>query len=435
MKIAIAGYGIQGESSYNYWNRDSNQITICDKNSSITVPEGVETQLGEAYLNNFDRFDLIVRTSFLHPKDIVDANGVAILDKVTSNTNEFFKVCPSKNIIGVTGTKGKGTTSTIIAKLLEACGQKVHLGGNIGLAPLDMLKENIQPSDWIVLELANVQLIDAKYSPHIGVCLMVVPEHLDWHVNEAEYYTSKQQLFRYQTPDDIAIYFANNDNSVRIAGVSQAHKIPFYEKPGSIVEDGGIKIDDKLICKTDELKLIGQHNWQNVCAAVTVLWQIDQNIDAMRSVLTTFSGLEHRLELIRELDGVSYYNDSFAAAPAATIAAVEAITAPKVMIVGGLDRGLSLTQLAETMQQHNNDLRNVIVIGASGPRLVEEFKNIGFGNYTPEPSKDITEIVNRARSLAQPGDAVVLSPGFASFDMFKNFEERGQQYKAAVNNL
>ena len=154
MKIAIAGYGLQGESSYHYWNRDGNQITICDIDPTIIVPDGVESQLGEAYLNDLDRFDLIVRTPFLHPKDIVAANGPAILTKVTTNTNEFFRVCPSKHIIGVTGTKGKGTTITLIAKMLEASGQIVHFGGNIGTPPLDMLRENIQSTDWVVLELA-----------------------------------------------------------------------------------------------------------------------------------------------------------------------------------------------------------------------------------------------------------------------------------------
>jgi UDP-N-acetylmuramoylalanine--D-glutamate ligase len=435
MKIAIVGYGLQGESSYHYWNKDGNQITVCDVNDSIVAPSGVETQLGEAYLKNLERFDLIVRTPFLHPRDIVAANGPAILDKVTTNTNEFFRVCPSKNIIGVTGTKGKGTTTTLITRMLEKVGQTVHLGGNIGTPPLVLLNEAIQPSDWVVLELANFQLIDLKYSPKIGVCLMVVPEHLDWHKEMAEYITAKQQLFTHQQTDNIAIYYADNEYSQQVVSVSQGRHIPYLKPPGAIVKDDAIMIDNQTICSTGDLKLIGKHNWQNICAAVTVLWQIDPNLELIHSVVTSFEGLEHRLEKVTELDGVTYYNDSFAATPEAAIAAIESFTAPKVMIVGGFDRGLPLAHMAKTMLRHNDDLRKVIVMGASGLRLTDEFDKIGFKNYLINSSKDIAEIVNQARSFAKPGDVVVLSPGFASFDMFKNFEVRGQQYKAAVRNL
>jgi UDP-N-acetylmuramoylalanine--D-glutamate ligase len=168
---------------------------------------------------------------------------------------------------------------------------------------------------------------------------------------------------------------------------------------------------------------------------VTVTWQIDKQIELIRNVVINFEGLEHRLEKVRELDGVIYYNDSFASVPDAAIAAIETFTVPKVMILGGFDRGLPLAHLAGIILSHSSDLRKVVIIGASGPRLAKVLDSIGFSNYLLEPSKDISEIVKRARSLAQPGDAVVLSPGFASFDMFKNFEERGQQYKKAVKKL
>ncbi len=435
MKIAIVGYGLQGESSYRYWNKDNNQITICDANPSIKVPKGVETRLGETYLDNLHQFDLIVRTPFLHPKDIVAANGPDILSKVTTNTNEFFRVCPTKNIIGVTGTKGKGTTTTLITKLLEKQGKKVFSGGNIGTPPLVLLEHKIQPSDWVVLELANFQLIDLKYSPWIGVCLLVVPEHLDWHKDMDEYVTAKTQLFVNQQASDIAIYYADNEKSQAVASVSKGQLIPFMKPPGAFVKDNEIMIDNLFICHVSELRLIGKHNWQNVCAAVTVVWQIDKQLELIRKVVINFEGLEHRLEKVRELNGVVYYNDSFASVPDAAIAAIETFSAPKVMILGGFDRGLPLAHLAGTILSHNADLRKVVIIGASGPRLAKELDYIGFSNYELEPAKDISEIVNRARSFAQPGDAVVLSPGFASFDMFKNFEERGQQYKKAVKKL
>lgn len=179
MKIAILGYGEQGRAAYEYWNRNGNNITVCDQNESVELPANVDKQLGKNYLHDLEIFDLIVRSPSVHPSDISDANSSAILDKVTTVTDEFFRVCPTKNIIGVTGTKGKGTTSTLIARMLEADGKTVHLGGNIGTPPLDMLKAGIEDKDWVVLELANFQLIDIKHSPHIAVCLMVVPEHMD----------------------------------------------------------------------------------------------------------------------------------------------------------------------------------------------------------------------------------------------------------------
>lgn len=431
MKIAILGCGAQGRSAYEYW-RASNEITICDENAQLTLPEGVQGQLGPAYLENLDQFDLIIRSPSVHPNDIVAANSPAILDKVTSVTNEFFKVCPSKNIIGVTGTKGKGTTSTLIAKMLEADGRHVHLGGNIGVPPLDMLKDDIKPEDFVVLELANFQLIDLEYSPHIAVCLMIVSEHLDWHSDDQEYFASKNQLFRYQTSDDVAVYFAPDAVSQRIADNGKGRKIPYYAAPGALIENGAVAIDGQQVCKTSELKLLGRHNWQNVCAAVTTVWQVTQNIEAIRSVLTAFSGLEHRLELVRELDGVRYYNDSFGTAPETAIVAIQAFEEPKVVILGGSDKGAHYDELAEVIAA--SKIRKVLLIGEQAERIKAALTAAGVTNTMPG-GQDVTEIVATARAQAQSGDVVLLSPACASFDMFDNYKDRGERFKRAVQAL
>jgi len=435
MKVAIVGYGKQGRAAYDYWTAAGDEITVCDREENLELPSDVHQQLGEYYLNRLERFDIIVRSPAIHPRDIVAANSPAILAKVTTVTNEFLRVCPTHNVIGVTGTKGKGTTSTLIAKMLEADGQLVHLGGNIGTPPLDLLKDTIQPNDWVVLELANFQLIDLRQSPHIAVCLMVVPEHLDWHADSDEYYNAKTQLFRYQTSDDIAIYYSKSEASKRIVSTSKGWKIPYMAFPGGTVTDGNIMIDDQKVCATSELKLLGEHNWQNVCAAVTAVWKISQNIQAMRTVLTSFSGLPFRLEFRKEVNGVRYYNDSFASAPSAPLAALASIAEPKVMIVGGFDRGLDLSELAEGFQRQAETIRSVLIIGASGPRLAEACTKQGFTNFVMNEATDMSGIVKKASELAKSGDAVVLSPGFASFDMFKNFEERGLQFNAAVEAL
>jgi UDP-N-acetylmuramoylalanine--D-glutamate ligase len=431
MKIAILGFGLQGRAAYEYW-RQGNDITVCDANEQSDVPTDAHSHLGKVYLQHLDQFDLIVRSPAVHPSDIVSNNSPAILEKVTTVTNEFFKVCPSKNIIGVTGTKGKGTTSSLIAKMLEADGKRVHLGGNIGTPPLDMLKASIQPDDWVILELANFQLIDLKYSPRIALCLMVVPEHLDWHADSDEYFTAKSQLFRYQTPQDYAVYYAKNEVSQRIGNTGVGQKIPYMAAPGATVTDNTIVIDDQSICLVSDLKLLGRHNWQNVCAAVTTTWQITQNVEALRSALTNFSGLEHRLEFVRELDDVRYYNDSFGTTPETAVVAIQAFEQPKVIILGGSDKGADYGALAKVVAEGN--VRQAILIGEQAERLEKALAEAGFTDVTPG-GQTIDEIVAVARAAAQPGDIVVLSPACASFDMFQNYKDRGEQFVKAVRAL
>ena len=432
MKIAIVGYGLQGQSAYYYWRSPENEITICDRDESLELPEDVQGQLGVYYLHRLDRFDVIVRSPSVHPKDIVEQNNADILKKVTTVTNEFMRVCPSKNIVGVTGTKGKGTTSTLIAKMLEAAGMTVHLGGNIGIPPLDLLKNDIDPEDWVVLEIANFQSIDLQVSPHIAVCLMVVPEHLDWHVDTDEYYNAKSQLFRHQTSDDFAIYNGHNENSQRIASTGKGWKVPYMETPGASVVDGKIVIDDQEVCSSDEVKLLGAHNWENACAAVTTVWKVTQNIEAMRKVLTSFTGLEHRLELVRELNGVKYYDDSFGTTPETSIVAIQAFKEPKILILGGSDKGASYYDLAQAVKASNT--RKVLLIGDQADRIQDALTEAGFNDYLPGGA-NMTEIIDNARGLAQNGDVVLLSTGCASFGMFKNYKDRGEQFQAAVNAL
>lgn len=442
MNIAILGYAGQGQSAYQYWNKPENDITICDSDAKTEVPKGVKAQLGPDSLKNLDRFDLLIRTPVLHPRQIQEANPDApdILEKVWTNTNEFLEVCPTRNVIGVTGTKGKGTTCILIARMLEASGFRVHVGGNIGIPPLDMLKDNIQPDDWVVLELANFQLIDLKSSPHIAVCLLIEPEHLNWHADIDEYVEAKRQLFVHQAEQDIAIYYADNRYSQAIAESTAGTAIPFMTHPGAYVTDNAegeeyIMIDRHKICDVSDIKLLGKHNWQNVCAAVTAVWNITQDVPAIRKAIASLAGLPHRLERVREVDGVTYYNDSFASAPPAAVAAMSAIAGSKVMIIGGFDRGLDLGELARGIVKHQENLRRVVIIGQSAPHIEKALSVHGFTNYDVLKDASMKQIVNHAKAAAHPGDRVVLSPGFASFDMFKNFEDRGIQYKEAVNAL
>lgn len=435
MNIAVIGFDRQGRSAYEYWNKPGNSITICDKDDTLSIPEGLKAHLGSDYLKGIDSFDLIIRTPGLHPRVLQEAGGPDIFNKVSTVTDEFIKVCPSRNIIGVTGTKGKGTTSTLIAKMLESGGFRTHLGGNIGIAPLELLKNDIKPDDWVVLELANFQLIDLKHSPHIGVCLMVEPEHLDWHTDTEEYYQAKSQLFINQKPDDVAIYYSANEVSKRIASSGEAKTIPYFSNPGAYVEKGKITIDNISICNTDELALLGEHNWQNACAALTCFWQISQDKQAAKDVLTTFSGLPYRIQLLRTKDNVRFYNDSFSSQPAATIAALKSVKGMKILIVGGKDRGLDLNNLANAIRNEADNIRHVLLIGESADRVADNLNSIGFSNYSISKNRDMTSIVSEAVSYSSKGDAIILTPGFPSFDMFKNFEQRGELFTEAVAAL
>ena len=434
MKIAILGFARDGKAAYEYWNHSGNEITICDQDAGIKPPTGVSTQLGPDYLKGLGRFDLIIRTAGLPPRLITEANPETpdILHKVTGVVDEFFRVCPSQNIIGVTGTKGKGTTSTLIAKIVEAAGYRVHLGGNIGVPAIELLREKIEPTDWVVLEQSSFQLIDQKHSPTIAVCLMVVPEHLNWHTDMEEYLTAKQQLFTHQTAVDKAIFFAENENSEKIVSVSPGQKIPYFREPGAVVQNGQITIEGQAICGVDELKLLGKHNWQNVCAAVTAAWQISKDVAAIKSVLTSFSGLEHRLEFVREVNDVRYYDDSFGTTPETAIVAMQAFSQPKVVILGGSDKGATYTDLAKTVKANN--VRHVLAIGDTALAITAALQQEGFADVSPG-GKTMGEIVDNAARVAQAGDVVLLSTGCASFGLFKDYKDRGDQFKATVASL
>lgn len=437
MNIVILGFGAQGKSSLEYWQKLGATVTVADSNAELDLPDGVTGKLGLDYLSNLDQFDQIVRAPIIHPRQIVEANPDSpdILSKVTSNTNEFFRTSKTKNIIAVTGTKGKGTTSTLIAKMLETSCKKVHLIGNIGTPPLEVAGQ-IQPDDWVVMELANFQLIDLKYSPHIAVCVMVEPEHLDWHEDTEEYISAKQQLFIHQDESDIAIYYHDSELSEEVASASIGRLVSYYSPDGAYVKDDKeVWIEDQKVCDVEEIKLVGKHNWQNICASITAFWQIDKNLDAIRQILTTMPNLPFRIEMVRELNGVKYYNDSFSTAPGSCIAAINAIESSKIIIIGGHDRMLSLDKVCQEIIKNAQSIRKLILIGASQDRVAEALKNAGFDNFVKVGGKDIVDIVKKAEELSSSGDSVIFSPGFPSFDMFKNFEDRGNKFNESVNSL
>lgn len=435
--VALIGYGIENQASYRYFDARGAIITICDQNSSLELPEGSQGQLGDEYLDNLDRFDVIVRSVGIPPSVILDPNpGVG--DKITTAVNIFFEECKTP-ILGVTGTKGKGTTTTLIHKILEAAGKKSLLAGNIGLPMLDIL-DQAQNCDIVALELSSFQLSDLRHSPHIAVCLMVVPEHLNWHADMDDYKGAKQNMFRYQKSDDVAIFNALSRDSQEIAAVSPATNKLSYAVPDDDSNDYDVYVSGDAIyyrgqeiCKISDVKLLGRHNLQNVCAAIAATWDmIDGNTEAVKSALASFTGLEFRLELIREFEGVRYYNDSFSTTPETAIAALRSFEEPKVVILGGSDKGIPFDELVSEVTKNN--VKHVISIGDTASAIATKLQKLGYDNITLG-LKSMPEITTKAHELADSGDIVLLSTGCASFDMFKDYKDRGNQFNQAVLEL
>ena len=444
MKIAILGYSTleQSESvdAYNYFNSKGDEITIYYWEGGTTaadLPKDVVPKLtpDEHTFEGLDEFDLIVRSAFVQPRDLHTSKPV------TTIYNEFMALCPAK-VIGVTGTKGKGTTSTLITKILESAGNKVFLAGNIGKPPLALLPQ-ITTNSYVILELSSFQLMDFKYSPHVGVCLMVVPEHLNWHESLEEYLSSKANLFTNQTSEDIAVYNMFNKNSNSITAHTKARRLG-YAVPDSnemlpteasaYVNGDSIYFGSQVICKTSDVALLGRHNLENVCAAICAVWDlIDGNIEAIVSVVKSFTGLEHRLEFVREVEGVKYYDDSFSTTPETAIAALLSFTQPLVMIVGGSDKGIPFDELADAIVKRAPKV--VLAIGQTGPVIAELLKTHGFNNIIQDNLTNMQQIVGTAKANATSGDVVLLSTGCASFGMFKDYKDRGNQFKASVQAL
>lgn len=448
MRVAIVGHGIEGKVNYAYFRRafPDAMMAIADERETLDdVPEGAEMILGEGAFSRLADFDMVVRSPSVAPKRIVTKG------KIWSATNEFFAKCPA-TIIGVTGTKGKGTTCSLIASILRAAGKTVHLVGNIGVPALEVLLE-IAEDDIVVYELSSFQLWDLEKSPHIAVVLMVEPDHLDVHADLEEYLEAKKNIRRYQRGYDSCLFHPTNEFSREIAAtklvrdpvgfpesIDLAERYAIPDDNQAYVRDSFFCVQGRQICSVDNLQIPGEHNMENACAAISAVteladWQSSITDKHITLGLRNFTGLPHRLKLIREVNGIKYYDDNYSSAPAATLAAVRAFDVPKVLILGGYDKGVDLSDLAvQLCQQHN--IAHIILIGQMGPRLHELLLEQGCHAMTLlEGKPSMREIVTVATEKAVPGGVVIMSPACASFDMFKNFADRGDQFVAEVEAL
>lgn len=415
MKVAIAGYGIEGEQNYHYFSTLGHEVTIVDEKHvpAQPLPDGARTMLGEDVFSKLDDFDMVVRTAGLAPRKI-HTHG-----KMWSATNEFFEKCPAP-IIGVTGTKGKGTTSSLITSILQAADTTVHLLGNIGKPALEELPK-ITADHIVVFELSSFQLWDIQRSPHVAVILGIEADHLDVHQDMDEYVEAKANITRYQSEDDILVYNGDNPITTKIAAASKAEKIRYPFDMSKFA---------------DALVIPGQHNVENAAAAIAATKQYVQDEAIIRSGLSSFTGLPHRIKFIREVNGVTFYDDSYSSAPTASIAALKSFEQPKIILLGGFEKGADFTELGRYIAT-TSSVRCAIVYGASRQRIVDSLREQGVeeSRIHSLETQEFDAIVNEAVSIAQSGDVVLLSPGCASFDMFRNFTDRGETFTRIVENV
>ena len=360
---------------------------------------------------------------------------------ITSQTQLFLDNCPCE-IIGVTGTKGKGTTATLIAEMLKKEGKDVYLGGNIGVPALTFL-DNLTPESTVVLELSSFQLMDITRSPHISVMLMMTSEHLDYHKDVYEYINAKRNIIHFQLPTDFAVlnidYPATRESDIytdaKIYEISRGEELTtdgcFVRGEYVVLRTNG---EDRNVIKTNEILLPGSHNLENVCAAVMAANLAGATLSSIIAVLKSFKGLEHRLELVRTVSGVRYYDDSFSTTPETAEAAIQAFVDPEILILGGSSKNSDFSNLGSLISLSTN-IKAIIGIGEEWKKIKSNIKDLDSKIRLIEDCKDMHEVVQEAASVAEFGDVVLLTPACASFDKFENYKDRGEQFKKEVNAL
>lgn len=424
MRIAILGFGHEGKSTLLFIKKHPRykkaEIEILDQKTDLN------------YLKNLERFDLVFRTPgipYSHPRLFrARCNGV----KFSSATILFFENSPTRNIVGITCSKGKSTTATLIYKILKAAGKDAYLAGNIGESPLNVIKK-LKKTSWVVLELSSFQLHDLPASPRIAVVLDAFPEHLDHHKTVREYYGAKANIVRWQSSRDLVFFFADNPLTRNIGTKGIGKKIPVGKNAAPFIHPR-------------DLKIIGAHAHRNAIMAATVARALGVPEHIIVKILKNFRGLEHRLEFAKKINGVNFYNDSASTNPHTTAAAVRSFTSkPHVLIAGGQDKGLDYKPLAAALKETNTNL--VILLGENKTKIRKSLKQHGTRNMKIAMVKNLKEAVHFAYKYAKSlprrqagyilnsNSFVVFSPGAASFDQFKNYADRGEQFKQIVKTL
>lgn len=443
-RVAVIGIGVSNTPLIEKMLQAGISVLACDRrcredfNGLIEKLErqGLEVCLGPGYLDQLDGVDVIFRTPGLRPDVPQLVRAVEGGAELTSEMEAFLALCPCR-VIAVTGSDGKTTTTTIIAGLLNAAGYHTFVGGNIG-HPLLCEVDEIRPDDVVVLELSSFQLLTMRQSPSIAVITNLAPNHLDVHKDMAEYVAAKRNIFAYQDACDKVVLNADNEITAAFAQEARGAVTLFSRKKildrGVCLKDGMVVYHSRPILPAEDILIPGLHNLENYMAAIAAVDGMVPD-EIIRSFARTFGGVPHRIELVRELDGVRYYNDSIASSPSRTIAGLRSFHQKVILIAGGYDKHIPYDVLGPEIV---SSVKALLLTGDTAEKIkraVMEAPEYGPGRPEIIDCADLQEAVNRAHTLAVSGDVVILSPASASFDRFKNFEERGNRYKEFVNAL
>ena len=446
--VAIIGMGVSNKPLLKYLYDLKCNITVFDKreeekiDSDIfeTIRElNIKYSIGANYLNKLHGFDIIIRSPSCRPDLPEIKEEIKNGAQLTSEIELLFKLAPCK-IVAVTGSDGKTTTTTLIYNILKEK-YNCYLGGNLG-NPLFTKIDEMQPNDIIVLELSSFQLMTMKQSPDIAVITNITPNHLDIHKSYQEYIEVKTNIFKNQNEDNKLVL--NYDNEITREFSKQAPgKVVFFSSKeklenGVIYDDGTVKIvEDGLrrhVLKLKDTKLRGKHNAENICAAIAATNGL-VDIETQIKAITNFEGVAHRIEFVREINGSKWYNDSIASSPTRTIAGLNSFEEEIILIAGGYDKHLDYEPIAEPIL---NKVKTLILMGQTAEKIfgvVKQKKEEQNKQINIYKVKTLEEAIEKAKENAKPNQVVLFSPASASFDMFKNFEERGNKFKELVKKL
>jgi UDP-N-acetylmuramoylalanine--D-glutamate ligase len=500
-KIGILGFGVENQALFQWLiSHKAISITICDKDDNISKKfpisnfqfpinfqlSNVKFKTGKDYLKNLTDFDVVFRTPGISPltPELVRAKKKGV--GISSEIKLFMDLCLARTI-GVTGTKGKGTTSSLIFEILKSNFQfllrprsgraisnfqtniqnlipktKIYLGGNIGNAPIEFL-DKLTKDDVVVLELSSFQLMDLEKSPNIAVVLDIESDHLDYHKNRTEYVSAKENIVRHQSKKDYTVINLDYLTSYKFAAISKTENNYYFSRRKSV--DLGTYVEwtpinnganfgkiilrtpkkDYEICKTYDIILRGEHNLENITAAITASYLAGASVDVIKKVVVKFPGLEHRLEYVGDSNGVKFYNDSFSTTPETAIAAIKSFSEPIVLIAGGSEKGADYSLLAKEIL--NSSVKTLIAIGVTGPKIIKAISyqlSLDSARDRSAVSKKIKiikdlrnmkKIIKIAVEESKQGDIVLLSPASASFGLFKNYKDRGNQFREEVGKI
>ena len=438
-RIVVLGLGVSNRPLVRLLLSYGCQVTGCDRTPREKLDDevleleamGCTLRLGDGYLDNLTA-DLVFRTPGMHPEIPALQQLRATGAKVTSEMDVFFALCPC-TCIAVTGSDGKTTTTTLIAEMLKAAGHTVWLGGNIG-TPLLPLCPQMKESDYAVVELSSFQLMDMTHSPHIAVITNLAPNHLDMHKDMQEYVDAKKNIFAFQNSDDILILNRDNEITDGFTGVGVTKKFSRQTEAEVCLKDHMIFRGQTPVLDSREILLPGVHNIENYMTAIAAVEGLVDDA-AICHVARNFGGVEHRIELVRIVNGVRYYNDSIASSPSRTIAGLKSFPEKVILIAGGYDKHIPYDVLGPYIC---HSVKTLILGGATGPQIRAAVENCP--DYTPGNPEildcgDFTSAVRKAVEIAKEGDVVLMSPASAAFDQFKNFMERGNYFKKLIKEL